>query len=62
MANLSFLQKVFNKISLLKNENLWLSSDDRKLEERFKLLAEFPDTKFSTQVLITQKALSQRMI
>jgi len=58
MSNISFLQTVFNKISLLKNENIWLSSDDKKLEERFKLLAEFPDTKFSTQVDLSKYYLS----
>lgn len=42
----SFLQKVFNKISLLKNERLWMSNDDRLTVDRIKLLAEFEDTLF----------------
>ena len=50
MSGASFLQKVFNKISLQKNEKLWMSSDESRLEERLRLLATFPDTKFSTQL------------
>jgi hypothetical protein len=50
MSGASFLQKVFNKISLQKNEKLWLSSDGNRLEDRLRLLAEFPDTRFSTQL------------
>ena len=48
MAN--FLQKVFNRISLQKDEALWMSTDDTLTEDRLKLLAEFPETQFAAQL------------
>ena len=48
MAN--FLQKVFNQISLQRDERLWMSSDDRLLSDRLQLLAEFPETQFAAQL------------
>ena len=56
MSGTSFLQKVFNKISLQKNEKIWLSSDDNRLEDRLRLLAEFPDTRFSAQLKLDSAA------
>ena len=48
MAN--FLQKVFNQISLQRDERLWMSSDDRLLSDRLQLLAEFSETQFALQL------------
>ena len=48
MAN--FLQKVFNQISLQRDERLWMSSDDHLLSDRLQLLAEFPETQFASQL------------
>ena len=56
MSGASFLQKVFNKISLQKNEKIWLSSDDNRLEDRLRLLAEFPDSRFSAQLKLDSAA------
>ena len=47
--NTNFLQKVFNDISLQRNEKIWLSADDKILESRLKLLAEFQETQFNSQ-------------
>ena len=46
----NFLQKVFNTISLLKNEELWLSTDDDLTEERLQLVASFSETQFAAQL------------
>ena len=46
----NFLQKVFNTISLLKNEELWLSTDDDLTEERLQLVASFSETQFAPQL------------
>ena len=48
MAN--FLQKVFNQISLQRDERLWMSSDDSLTSDRLQLLAEFPETQFLPQL------------
>ena len=48
MAN--FLQKVFNQISLQKDEQLWMSDDDTRTLDRLQLLAEFPETQFAPQL------------
>ena len=48
MAN--FLQKIFNQISLQRDERLWMSSDDSLTSERLQLLAEFPETQFGPQL------------
>ena len=50
MGSSEFLQEIFNKISLQKNQKLWLSYDDSKTEERIKLLAQFEETKFYNQL------------
>ena len=46
----NFLQKVFNTISLLKNEELWLSTDDDLTEERLTLVASSAETQFAPQL------------
>ena len=46
----NFLQKIFNQISLQRDEKLWMSSDDRLTSERLQLLAEFPETQFAPQL------------
>lgn len=46
----NFLQKVFNTISLQKDEKLWLSTDDSLTEARLRLLAKFPETQFAAQL------------
>ena len=46
----NFLQKIFNKISLQRDERLWMSSDDGLTSERLQLLAEFPETQFAPQL------------
>ena len=46
----NFLQKVFNTISLLKNEELWMSTDDDLTEERLQLIASFTETQFAPQL------------
>jgi hypothetical protein len=48
MAN--FIQKVFNAISLQRDEKVWLSTDDSQTEKRLKLLAEFSETQFAAQL------------
>ena len=46
----NFLQKIFNQISLQRDEKLWMSSDDGLTSERLQLLAEFPETQFAPQL------------
>ena len=46
----NFLQKVFNQISLQRDERLWMSTEDRLTSERLQLLAEFPETQFAPQL------------
>ncbi len=48
--NPNFLQKVFNTISLEKDEKLWLSTDDDLTEKRLKLIASFAETQFAPQL------------
>ena len=50
----NFLQKVFNTISLLKNEELWMSTDDDLTEERLQLIASFTETQFAPQLKLSQ--------
>ena len=45
----NFLQKTFNTISLQRDEQMWLSTDDHLTESRLRLLAEFPETQFNSQ-------------
>jgi hypothetical protein len=47
---MSFLQNIFNEISLERNQSLWLSGDDAKLEDRLRLLAEIPQCRFKQQL------------
>ena len=44
------MQKVFNQISLQKDEELWMSDDDTRTCERLQLVAEFPETQFGPQL------------
>ena len=46
----NFLQKLFNQISLQRDERLWMSSDVGLTSDRLQLLAEFPETQFATQL------------
>ena len=46
----NFLQKVFNDISLEKDEKLWMSTDDSLTEKRLRLIASFSETQFATQL------------
>ncbi len=41
---MSVIQRVFNAISLQKDEMLWMSDDDSRLEDRLRLIAEFKET------------------
>lgn len=50
MAATNFLQKVFNSISLEKDEELWLSTDDALTQDRLRLVASFPETQFAAQL------------
>ena len=51
----SFVQKVFDEISLEKNVQLWMSADDSYLQHRIEFLAEYPQTLFSEHLFATQK-------
>ena len=51
----SFVQKVFDEISLEKNVQLWMSADDSYLQHRIEFLAEYPQTLFSEHLFTTQK-------
>ena len=46
----NFLQKVFNTISLEKDEQLWLNTDDKLTEDRLKLVASFSESQFAAQL------------
>ena len=46
----NFLQKVFNDISLEKDEKTWMSTDDSLTEKRLRLIASFSETQFATQL------------
>ena len=45
----TFIQSTFNEISLERDQELWLSADDSRLEDRLRLLAEFPQCRFRQQ-------------
>ena len=47
----TFIQSTFNEISLERDQELWLSADDSRLEDRLRLLAEFPQCRFRHQVI-----------
>ena len=46
----NFLQRVFNDISLEKDEKTWMSTDDSLTEKRLRLIASFSETQFATQL------------
>ena len=46
----NFLQKVFNDISLEKDEKMWMSTDDSLTEKRLRLIASFSETQFAAQL------------
>ena len=46
----SFVQNVFNKISLERNPKLWQSENDLQMPERLRFLSEFEETLFSSQL------------
>ena len=46
----TFIQDVFNKISLERNPALWQSNDDSRTLERLQFLSEFQETKFEQQL------------
>ena len=46
----NFLQKIFNDISLEKDEKTWMSTDDSLTEKRLRLIASFSETQFATQL------------
>ena len=54
----SFIQQVFNKISLERDPNLWQSENDLLMPKRIKFLSEFEDTQFSSQ-LFNEKNVSK---
>lgn len=43
----SFIQEVFNDISLKRDQKLWLSADDSRTQDRLRLVAQFPESSFS---------------
>ncbi len=51
----SFIQNVFDKISLERNMDLWLSADDAKLQERLEFLSEYEETMFKDQLFNLDK-------
>ena len=51
----SFVQKVFDEISLEKNLELWMSADDSYLQHRIEFLAEYPQTLFAEQLFASDK-------
>ena len=51
----SFVQKVFDEISLEKNVELWMSADDCYLQQRIEFLAEYPQTLFTDQLFASNK-------
>ena len=46
----TFIQSTFNEISLERDQELWLSADDSRLEDRLRLLSEFPQCRFRHQL------------
>ena len=50
----TFIQSTFNEISLERDQELWMSADDSRLEDRLRLLAEFPQCRFRHQVTTKQ--------
>ena len=45
----AFIQNTFNEISLERDQELWLDADDSRLEDRLRLLSEFPQCHFRQQ-------------
>ena len=56
----SFIQEVFNKISLERNPSLWQSEDDTLMEKRLQFLSEFNETLFWPQ-LFNEKNTSKNL-
>jgi hypothetical protein len=54
----SFVQNVFNEISLERNPKLWQSENDLEMPRRIKFLSEFEETLFSSQ-LFNEKNVSK---
>ena len=46
----TFIQSTFNEISLERDQALWMSADDSRLEDRLRLLSEFPQCHFRHQL------------
>ena len=46
----SFLQSVFNDISLERDPKLWQSANDILVEKRIRFLSQFPQTRFESQL------------
>ena len=55
----TFIQHVFNKISLERDQELWESDDDSQTKERIKFLSEFEETLFAPQLLNDDKDVSK---
>ena len=49
-SKMSFIQSVFNSISLKKDPELWLSADDTKTKDRLQLIAKFVESQFQSQL------------
>ena len=56
----TFIQAVFNKISLERNPKLWQSEDDILMPKRIEFLSQFDETKFSSQ-LFNEKNVSKSL-
>ena len=51
----NFIQKVFDEISLEKNMDLWMSTEDSLLQERLEFLSTYPQTLFQDQLFNPDK-------
>jgi len=58
----SFLQNIFNEISLERDLLLWQSSDDSLSEKRIHFLSEFKETKFDPQLGRERNQLAKNLI
>ena len=59
-VTMSFLQNVFNDISLRRDQALWMSADDARTDDRLRLVAKFPEARFD-QVLSVEKGAALRI-
>ena len=55
----NFIQQVFDVISLEKNMELWMSSDDNLLQDRLELLSSHPETLFQDHLFCQRTNLSK---